>query len=73
MSFLISFFLCAELSEVLWNMVLHIGLKFTGVLGVVACFVLFTYWAGEWFILPEYYKLTIYCSQLNLSAVRLSQ
>ncbi|XP_078378211.1 V-type proton ATPase 116 kDa subunit a 1-like [Oculina patagonica] len=35
----------AELSEVLWNMVLHKGLSFTGVLGVVACFALFSYWA----------------------------
>jgi len=37
----------AELSDVLWTMALHDGFKFTGVLGVVACFALFAFWAVE--------------------------
>ena len=45
------FVLVAELSDVLWTMVLHEGFKFTGVLGVVACFVLFSFWAGERLVL----------------------
>lgn len=40
------FVLVAELSEVLWNMVLHLALTFKGGLGVVACFALFAFWAG---------------------------
>lgn len=57
--FLIRFVLVAELSDVLWTMVLHEGFKFTGVLGVVACFALFAYWAGEHFILPYFLTFTM--------------
>ncbi|XP_078378237.1 V-type proton ATPase 116 kDa subunit a 1-like isoform X3 [Oculina patagonica] len=35
----------AELSEVLWNMVLHLALSMKGGLGVVAAFALFAFWA----------------------------
>lgn len=35
----------AELSEVLWSMVLHLALSFKGGLGVVASFALFSFWA----------------------------
>ncbi|XP_067022840.1 V-type proton ATPase 116 kDa subunit a 1-like isoform X1 [Acropora muricata] len=35
----------AELSEVLWNMVLHLALGMDGVVGVLATFVLFAFWA----------------------------
>ena len=41
--------LVAELSEVLWSMVLHLALSFKGGLGVVASFALFAFWAGESF------------------------
>ena len=52
MSFIFSskfvvFFVVAELSEVLWNMVLHLALGMKGGLGVVAAFALFAFWAGE--------------------------
>ncbi|KAK2570230.1 V-type proton ATPase 116 kDa subunit a 1, partial [Acropora cervicornis] len=36
----------AELSEVLWNMVLHLALGMDGVVGILATFVLFAFWAG---------------------------
>lgn len=35
----------AELSEVLWNMVLHLALGMEGVVGILATFVLFAFWA----------------------------
>lgn len=39
----------AELSEVLWQMVLHLALSMKGVVGVLATFVLFAFWAGKSF------------------------
>ncbi|KAK2151049.1 hypothetical protein LSH36_377g00002 [Paralvinella palmiformis] len=36
----------AELSEVLWNMVLHIGLSTEGILGAIILFLVFAAWAG---------------------------
>ena len=46
------FSVVAELSEVLWNMVLHLALGMEGVVGVLATFVLFAFWAGKSFCLP---------------------
>lgn len=39
------FSVVAELSEVLWNMVLHLALGMEGVVGILATFVLFAFWA----------------------------
>ena len=61
---LTEFVVVAELSDVLWNMVLLYGFKFTGVPGVVACFVLFTYWAGESLVLPSF-LLNLYHASLT--------
>ena len=42
---------CAELSEVLWNMVLGIGINFSvslgPAIGAIAIFALFAFWAGQ--------------------------
>ena len=45
------FSVVAELSEVLWNMVLHLALGMEGVVGILATFVLFAFWAGKSFCL----------------------
>lgn len=41
------FYFTLELSEVLWNMVLHLAFGMKGGLGVIASFALFAVWAGE--------------------------
>ena len=37
-----------ELSEVLWNMVFKLALQRTGVIGGIAIFLLFSFWASMW-------------------------
>ena len=45
-----SLFVVAELSEVLWDMVLHLALGMKGGLGVIAAFALFAFWAGKFLV-----------------------
>ena len=45
-SFSLFLFSCLELSEVLWHMVLHIGLSMDGYMGSIASFVVFMPWSS---------------------------
>ena len=46
-----------ELSEVLWQMVLHLALSMKGAVGVLAAFALFAGWAGKFLEILGWLKI----------------